>query len=161
MGDTHRIAPHCHSALKPFSAPGRARKYASTSASSIATSHERDPPILRDEIGQGMTRLAQRGRFAHLRTAGRKSSRLHAAAAPAAMRVLCEKFDFTTYRPLSSMARTVNHPFPHQRGTEHLGPMRMAPFGDAASIDAANAATARAQAAPRRARELCMLREQQ
>lgn len=45
MGDTHRIAPHCHSALKPFSAPGRARKYASTSASSIATSHERDPPI--------------------------------------------------------------------------------------------------------------------
>ena len=105
MGDTHRIAPHCHSALKPFSAPGRARKYASTSASSIATSHERDPPILRDEIGQGMTRLAQRGRFAHLRTAGRKSSRLHAAAAPAAMRVLCEKFDFTTYRPLSSMTR--------------------------------------------------------
>lgn len=61
----------------------------------------------------------------------------HTAAIPAAMRVLCEKFGFTTYRPLSNMARTVNHPFPHQRGTEHLGPMRMAPFGDAASIDAA------------------------
>lgn len=89
--------------LETISAPGRARKYASTSASSIATSHERDPPILRDEIGQGMTRLAQRG---DSRTYEQPAASLPDCT-PLQHLPRCAFYakssHFTTYRPLSSM----------------------------------------------------------
>lgn len=120
-GDTHRIAPHCHSALKPFSAPDRARKYASTSASSIATSHEHGTPILRDEIGQGTTRLAQRGRFTHLRTAGPQVFQIARRCSTCRKARFMRKIRLRHLpTPFQHGTCLVVHPFPHPSRFKHL-----------------------------------------